>query len=268
MTEDMMARYVEHLRSLGPCFVHAYPSAVATLARYLRRTGRERPGNVLGIILESENVHPDERRMVEAAFGCRCFPSYGHSEKLVLAGECETSTDYHVWPTYGYFELLDDDGRPVRTPGQRGEIVGTGFINQVVPFIRYRTGDYAVWAGDTCPSCRREHPLIRSVEGRWPAGTLVAADDSLISMTALNVHDNTFERVLRFRFYQSMPGAACLRIVPATGYNDAAGEAILRHLGRKLDGRVRLRLELVSELPLSSNGKHVYVYQRLPVASE
>ena len=34
MTDDNMRRYLEHIRGLGPCFLHVYPSAVAALARF------------------------------------------------------------------------------------------------------------------------------------------------------------------------------------------------------------------------------------------
>ena len=54
--------------------------------------------------------------MIEEVFGVRMFSCYGHSEKLVLAAECEHSTDCHVWPTYGFFELIDEQGEVITTP--------------------------------------------------------------------------------------------------------------------------------------------------------
>ena len=263
MTDENMGRYLEHITTLGPCLLHVYPSSVAALARFIRRAGLKVPGNIRGIIAESETVYPDQRKMVEEVFGCRYFSCYGHSEKLVLAAECEFSTDYHVWPTYGYFELLDEQGRPVTMPGQRGEIVGTGLINTVVPFIRYRTGDYATYVGDHCEACGRQHVIIRDVEGRWPSGALVTHNRSLISMTALNVHDDTFIYAKQFQFYQDTPGQAVLRVVPAEGFGDEDKRRIQHNLGRKLDGQVTLAIELVESIPLSPRGKFIYVDQRI-----
>ncbi|MBU0717606.1 MAG: phenylacetate--CoA ligase family protein, partial [Planctomycetes bacterium] len=105
------------------------------MVRFMRHTGRVVPSNICGVLAESEIVYPDDRALAEQLLGVRYFSSYGHTEKLVMAAECEHSGDYHVWPTYGIAELLDDEGRPITTPGQRGEIVGTGFINTIVPFI-------------------------------------------------------------------------------------------------------------------------------------
>jgi len=263
MTDENMDRYVEHISGIGPCFLHVYPSSVAALARFIRRSGRKAPPNVRGVIAESETVFPEQRCMVEQVFGCRYFSCYGHSEKLVLAAECEFSTDYHVWPTYGYFELLDEEGRPVTTPGQRGEIVGTGFISKAMPFIRYRTGDYATYVGDRCEACGRQHTVIRDIRGHRTQETLVATDGSGISWTALNMHDDTFLRVRQFQFYQDTPGRAVLRVVPADGFGDEDRRKIQQNLGRKLDGQVTFTVELVDAIPLTPRGKAVYVDQRI-----
>ncbi len=264
MTDENMARYLEHIATIGECFLHVYPSSVAALARFISRSRMKAPPNIRGIIAESENVYPEERKSVEQVFGCRYFSCYGHTEKLVLAAECEHSTDYHVWPTYGYFELLDEQGRPVTTPGQRGEIVGTGFINTVMPFIRYRTGDYATYVGDHCEACGRQHTIIRDIRGHRIHEVLVAADGSPISWTALNMHDDTFARVRQFQFYQDTPGRAVLRVVPAPGFGDADQQRIRNSLGRKLDGRLTFTIQITDTIPLTPRGKTIYVDQRIP----
>ena len=205
MTDENMERYLEHMaRSVR--FLHVYPSSVARWRdSVLARDGVRRRISAASSP-ESEIVYPEQRQMVEEVFGCRYFSCYGHTEKLVLAAECEQSTDYHVWPTYGYFELLDEAGRPVTTPGQRGEIVGTGFINTVMPFIRYRTGDWATYVGDRCEACGREHPIIRDIRGHRTQEMLLASRWPEISWTALNMHDDTFVHVRQFQFLQDTPG--------------------------------------------------------------
>lgn len=266
MGGESMRKYVTHIASLGPIFLHAYPSSLAALVRFLQRSGMAAPTNVLGMLVESETVHPGDRSKAEETFGVRCFSSYGHSEKLVLAAECEHSTDYHVWPTYGFVELLDSDGNPVTTPGHRGEIVGTGFINRVMPFIRYRTGDYAEYVGDHCAKCGRAQMILRDVRGHRTQEHVVAADGTEISWTALNMHDNTFDGVVQFQFFQDTPGKATLRIVPGVGYSEQDGKRILRNLNRKLEGRIQVDIALTNSIPLTPNGKAIYVDQHIPTA--
>ena len=271
MSDENMGRYVEHMATIGPCFLHVYPSTITALARFIRRQDVKVPQNIQGIIAESEIVYPEQRKMVEEVFRCRYFSCYGHTEKLVLASECERSHDYHVWPTYGYCELLDEAGDPVRTPGQRGEIVGTGFINTVMPFIRYRTGDWATYVGDRCEACGREHVLLRDIRGHRTQEVLVAADGSEISWTALNMHDDTFMRVRQFQFVQEAPGRAVLRVVPGEGYGESDARRIQRNLGQKLDGQLTFTIESVEAIGLTAGGKAIYVDQRIartPVGRE
>jgi len=263
MTDENMGRYLEHIGKIGPCFLHVYPSSVAALARFVSRNGVRPPGNIKGIIAESEIVYPEQRKMVEYVFGCRYFSCYGHSEKLVLAVGCEHCDDYHVWPTYGYFELLDNDGNSVTEPGGRGEIVGTGFMNTVMPFIRYRTGDYATYVGDHCEVCGRQHTIIREIRGHRTQESLVAHDGSEIPWAALNMHDDTFLHVRQFQFRQDTPGRAVLRVVVTDGFGDEDSRRILHNLGRKLDGRVELAIETVDSIKLTPRGKAIYVDQRI-----
>jgi phenylacetate-CoA ligase len=263
MTDENMRRYLEHMAGIGPCYLHVYPSSIYTLACFMKRAGTKMPENIRGLLVGSEIVYPQQREVVSDVFPVPYFSWYGHSEKLVLAAECEHSPHYHVWPTYGYFELLDEEDRPVTTPGQRGEIVGTGFINRVVPFIRYRTGDYATYGGDKCDACGREQTIITDVRGHRTQEHLVAEDGSLIGWTALNMHDDTFDRVRQFQFVQIEPGRATLNVVPAEGFGQRDMEAIRRNLGRKLDERLAFDIELCESIRLTPGGKSIYVDQRI-----
>jgi phenylacetate-CoA ligase len=264
MSDEDMAGYLKHIAGIGSCFLHVYPSVLAALARFCRGAGVQPPENILGIIAQSEIVYPNQRRVAEEVFGCRYFSCYGHTEKLILAAGCEHSDDYHVWPTYGYFELLDEAGNPVTTPGQRGEIVGTGFINTMMPLIRYRTGDWATYVGDRCEACGRAHPVIRDIRGHRTQEVLITTDGSEVSWTALNMHDDTFIHVRQFQFMQERPGRAVLRVVPADGFDRHDADRIQRNLKRKLDGQLSLTIELVDAITLSMRGKAIYVDQRIP----
>jgi phenylacetate-CoA ligase len=257
-----LEQYVERIRALGPCFLHVYPSSAVRLARYFRASSTRPPENVCGLLAESEIVYPEQRTLVESVFDRRLFSCYGHTEKLVLGAGCEHTNAYHVWPTYGYCELLDEAGELIRTPGRRGEIVGTGFINTVMPFIRYRTGDFATFAGDQCAACGRKHLLLTDIEGHRTQEYLIASDGSEISWTSLNMHDNTFDRVQQFQFVQEVPGRATLRVVLAPGFNDSDRQRIHGNLGRKFDGRLTFEIEPVESIPLSPRGKSIYVDQR------
>lgn len=249
------AEYLRHIQTLGPCVLHAYASSATVLAGVVFQDRSLRPENVKAVLLESENVFPDQMERIQDAFGVTPFSSYGHSEKLVLATACESNSRYHVWPTYGYFELLDENGKAVTEPGQRGEIVGTGFINTVVPMIRYRTGDFAIFHGDRCSDCGRNHTVLERIEGRWPQGNLLAADGSVISMTTLNMHDDCMAHVAEYQFVQDHAGEAALLIKPGEGWSECERDRVEAMINMRLQGQVRITVRQVDKLHRTRMGK-------------
>jgi phenylacetate-CoA ligase len=255
--------YLDYIRTLGPCYLHVYPSSVSALARYIARNECGPINNVKAIIAESEIVYPEQRDMVENAIGCRLFSSYGHTEKLICAAECEENTDYHVWPTYGYLELLDENGKEIKESGKIGELTGTGFINTVMPFIRYKTGDFAEYVSEQCDECGRKHILIRNIRGHRTQEVLITKSGLAISWTAINVHDNTFDEVVRFQFVQERPGHTTLNIVPSDKFNDSSHIKIKNNLYKKLTDQIEIDIRLVDKIDTTSSGKGVYVVQKI-----
>lgn len=262
MSDDMMERYLRHIATIGPCWLHVYPSSALALTRFIEQSGIRAPSNILGVLAESENLYEPQRERIQRVFGCRLSSSYGHSEKLIMAAECEHGSDYHVWPTYGYFELLNGDA-PVTTPGQQGEIVGTGFINDVMPFIRYRTGDWACYVADRCERCGRNHILIRDIRGHRTQEMLISRDGARIPWTCLNMHDDTYLNVRQLQCYQDTPGKVVIRVVPAPGFSKADEERLLRSLHRRIRDQLDFTIEKTDSIPLTRRGKAVYVEQRI-----
>ena len=137
----------------------------------------------------------------------------------------------------------------------------------MVPFIRYRTGDYATYVGDRCKGCGRAHPIIEDIRGHRIQEMLVMRDGSQISWTALNMHDDTFSNVRQFQFYQDTPGQVLLRIVPAAGFSLEDESRIRAALDRRLDGQVQVDINCVEAIPLAPRGKAIYVEQRISTAA-
>jgi phenylacetate-CoA ligase len=262
-SEEDLTKYVEHIKQVGDCHIHAYPSSIYMLTRFMKSHDIPAPANVKSIILESENIYEDQREFVEQFFGCRCYSMYGHSEKLIAGAECAKCTDYHIWPTYGYMELLDEKERPVGEIGNRGEIIGTGFINTVQPFIRYRTGDYAEFAGNTCQICGKNHTVIRDIRGHRIQEYLVASDGSLVPWAAVNMHDNTFDNIRQYQFFQEKQGEILIRVVVSNNYREDDGKRIISNINQKLGEKFKIDLQIVNTIKLTNRGKSVFVVQKI-----
>jgi phenylacetate-coenzyme A ligase PaaK-like adenylate-forming protein len=264
MSDGTLGAYWEQLERYRPQFLHGYPSAISLLAGWVERSGVS--GRSLGlraVLLGSEGLEPGQRELVERAFGARAYSWYGHSERVILGGECEVCSAYHQFPDYGALEFIGDGGEPVTGPGQRGELVGTGLLNRSLPLIRYRTGDRARLLPPEC-ECGRAFDRFDEVEGRWEQDYVIGAGGAKISIAALNMHGPLFDRVARYQYYQKAPGAMDLRVVPAPGFDESDAAALAEAYRRKVGDGVAVRVVVVSEIPLTARGKLKRLVQETP----
>jgi phenylacetate-CoA ligase len=260
-----LERIWPNLLDYDPDFIYAYPSTAITLCQFLERSNKTLSEGIKAILVGSENVYEGQDKYIERISGKRVFRWYGHSEKLVLAGECEKSKYYHAFPQYGYVEFINENGEPAR-PGEFAEIVGTGFINTVVPFIRYRTGDYCTYLGERCPECGRNYPIFSDVRGRWTQEVLYGRHGNSICMSAINMHSDYFKNVFRYQFYQDTPGEALLKIMPRRGFSEKDKTAILKEFNDKFDGNVVVKATIVEDIPLTQRGKYKFIDQNISEA--
>lgn len=261
LSPDNVHIYIEELGKHGIRYLHAYPSCVSTLLRFCAQRGLDICFTLRAIFAGSENVYPGQREEAEKRFGGRYFSWYGHSEKLIHASECECSTSYHAFPEYGIVELIDSDGRPISEPGRRGEIVGTGFNNRVMPLLRYRTGDYAEWAPSSACTCGRNHPMLVNVHGRWLQELVYGRSGSRISITCINMHSNLFDRVRNMQFVQDTRGRLKLNLVRGDSFSEQDKERIRSELERILQGEMEIELDFVDSIETSLRGKHRFLIQ-------
>jgi phenylacetate-CoA ligase len=243
-------------------FLHAYPSAAY---RYLAFVEREKlPLRHLRVVLSgSENIYPQYRQLLVERLGLRFFNWYGHGEKLVLGGYCPGSDLYHIEPLYGWFELLDESGNAVVKEGETGEIVGTTLHNFGMPLIRYRTGDYAVYAGDHCPHCKRRVPLIRDIRGRWSGERVYCHDGSFVTTTALNLHDEVLARLRGLQYEQERPGQLRVSVIPGPGFTGETVARLRDFYADRLGAGSEVSVETVSELKRKENGKFLLLHRGL-----
>ncbi len=263
LTEDRIPLMVERLAKFRPLFVHAFPSSVYLIAEFMRKEKLPPLPSVRAVLCGSENLYQFQRDSINEAFQCRVYSWYGHSERAVLAGECEISSQYHVFPEYGVTELIGDDGRAITTENEVGEIVGTGFYNMAFPLIRYRTKDLAKLGSRSC-ECGRNHMLLKSVEGRLQE-LIVSRDGRYVSMASLNMHNDVYNHMKQFQFYQEQPGQVTLNIVRRSGYSDLDTALIRRELDLRLGSGFDLTINFTDSIPRTASGKLRLAIQKIPL---
>jgi phenylacetate-CoA ligase len=240
-------QYLEALGRFKPDLIDSYPSSLHPLATRMleRNVSSIRPR---GIVTSSETLFAEVRRDLEAAFGCRVTDYYGAAEMAAFVGQCEKGR-YHVNPEYGVVEVLRD-GEPVR-PGESGEIVATGFINPVMPLIRYATGDLAVMAEPGC-ECGRHFPVLDRVEGRM--------DDVIVTPDGRRVGrlDPIFKAVsslFETQIVQDRPDHVRVEVVVRGPFPQSEERVLLEELRARLGNRMTIDIERVSVIERTGRGK-------------
>lgn len=256
MAEKNLNAYVEKLCAYRPEYLHGYPSAIDLLAGYILRNGLEESlPPIRAAFLVSEGFSSAQRERIEKAFKTRVFSFYGHSERLIFAGECEETQAYHHFPDYGILEIIDKESNPCEKEGDTGEIVGTGLLNRSMPLIRYRTGDFATRLEPKC-KCGREHDRFTAVKGRWEQDMIIGRNGGKISIAALNMHGRMFDNVLRYQYYQDRIGHLVIKVIPTESFNESDKIRIKDKYLNKTTGELDIDVEIVKDISLTKRGKY------------
>lgn len=241
------AAYADAIRRYRVRYLVGYPSALDALAEAASQAGARDTG-VEAVITNAEPLLGYQRQHIEQAFGCPVYETYGMSEIVAAANQCEHG-GMHLWPEAGVLETLD------------GDLVSTGLMNPDMPLIRYRTGDRATLGAERpeCP-CGRLLPLLASVEGR--------SDDVLYTRDGRRVGrlDPIFKARLPLQEAQIVQEAldrVRVLYVPDAGFTKDSAADLVR-LVRDRMGSVEVALEAVERIPRGANGKFRAVVCQLP----
>jgi phenylacetate-coenzyme A ligase PaaK-like adenylate-forming protein len=245
------ADYVRALVHYRSEWITGYGSAIAALAESAMEAGLP-PVQLRAAIVSGDTLLPGMRDSIETFFGCKCFDSYGQCEGVSVAMECPEGR-MHVVPSAGIWEILREDGS-LCSHGEVGEIVATGLLNDVMPLIRYRVGDYAAWDEDQSCACGNRQPIISNLEGR--------VDDYVITSGGCKIGRLAgFRRTPRIhsaQFVQDSPGHAFLLVRPGRNYAERDGRAVRDDILSRI-GDLEIVVVEVPEIPKTPQGKTVTV---------
>jgi phenylacetate-CoA ligase len=256
MTRETMPYYVQHVLHCRPSILRGYPSFIADIADYILKNNISIPFSIKGVELTAENAYDWQVEKIKKAFRARVFFQYGHSEVSVFGYTFDDTYEYHCSPFYGYTEVLDSDRIHVKK-GEIGEIVVTGFYNRAFPFVRYRTGDLAVFGGDEEGVVR-----LKKIIGRTQ-DYIYRRDGQRVALTALvfGQHYHAFRNMLKWQIVQGIPGRVEIRIVRGEGFSSDDEKEIRRRFKDICD--VDVDFEFVDSIALTSRGKFKFLVQNI-----
>ncbi len=254
-----VALYLETIRSYGIKFLYGYPSAITNFALLVKRYGIRVDLKLTAILFASETLYPWQRTLAQDVFACPSYNFYGLAEHVVIGGECEHSVAFHCMPQYGVTEV---DPRT-------GEITGTGFLNYVHPFIRYRTADVAsVPVGSGCERCGRQYyPVLPDVLGRLQ-DFIVTPEGTSIGHCLLTFPFKESHTIGRVQIVQEATDRVTLRTAPVDDRDMRQFTKDLTHaidvLQRMLGDSVSIRNEMIPPEECTGPGKLQFIVSHLP----
>lgn len=237
-------------------YLHVYPSSLFNLLQ-LSEEKTHPIGSLKAIYSGSENITDWQIERFKEFFQINnIFHWYGHAELCALGGVCEKSSAYHFMPTYSHVEFLNSDASHTKNSSDVKEIIGTSFINPVMPLIRYRTADFAIKSDAPC-ICGREHIMASKVVGREQE-MAIGKNGEKITLTALihARHARYFHHLVKMQILNTSPGTLIVKVVPKAGFNQGDKDEIVQTLSAQQGMPFNASVEIVDEIQATERGKH------------
>lgn len=256
ITKNSNPSYVKKILTGKPKYIRGYPSAISKIAEFIISKNLQNSINfVKAIMLTAENVTEDQILVIGKAFNCPVLPQYGMTEGTVFAFTEENQLIYYCSPYYSIVEVLDDTDNHVKI-GEQGRVVTTSLINEYQPFIRYETGDLAIYGG-----VYNGFTILKKIIGRTQDYIFDSKNNKIMVVGLIHgSHSKIFEDIYRWQILQYKIGEIDILIQVRDSWNK---NSLLR-LHKMFNGlNVKINVEYTDKFVLSKIGKQKLVVQKI-----
>jgi phenylacetate-CoA ligase len=253
---ERLDRMVQEVSSFQPDYLLGDPAYLAVLARHVAERRPKLP-TIPFIVTSYELCSELHRRLLEKVFECPLYEVYGSFEAGWIAIQCEHGR-YHVADESVILEVLD--GEEPAGEDAVGQMIVTTLRREIMPVIRYETGDLARTAGP-CSCSHSETTTLACVEGRIK-DVITDVEGSPVTPRAVDRAVSAVARgIIFYCVLQEGPRAYRLLLVPEKGYRDSDGEAVRAALLELLGTSSSIAVEPRRELLPEPSGKFRLTYQ-------
>ncbi len=263
LDESNIQRYYELLLKYKPRMVRGHPQSIHHLITLLQKKELF-DWKPKAVTPASETIYPFQRQLIEDIWRAPILDSYGLKEHNVFIAQCPQKS-YHIFPEYGYCEILDDHWNPV-APGEEGWIVATGLHNYAQVLLRYNTRDRAVAArGEGICECGRTLPVVDRIIGRID-DCIYTGDGKRYS----GMHFAFFGKkgIKKARLIQRDYRKVTVELVPDAAFDEGERNTLLADLNKKVDKKLTFEIKIVDSIAQEGSGKFKFVLSELDARSE
>lgn len=248
--------YWDKLNTTKPQYIRGYPSGITDLCKLAQEKQLPMKFQLKGVYLSSENFTQADKEFIGNFFHCPVYGQYGHTESSVFAIQNCKENFYLCNPIYGYTEILNSSGNHVKI-GETGEIVVTGFVEYGLPFIRYKTGDLAIYGGKT----EYGETIIKELLGR-SADYIINNNNKKIYLVGFifGGHLKAFNYIEAWQIRQSQVGRIELYIVRGKGYSDNIEKELIELF---TNNNFTVNVKYVNAIEKTPRGKQKFLIQEI-----
>jgi phenylacetate-CoA ligase len=249
------------IRKFKPKCIFGYPSTIDLFCQMASKQNIHlRDIGVRAVFSTAEVLYDHQRESIGEYFGgIPVVDGYGSREGGFISHQCEENSHHVMDPNY-ILELIKE-GKEA-PPGEDGEITVTHLDAWGMPFIRYRTGDIAKSGSGQC-KCGRGLQTISAVRGRT-TDFVVTPDGRWQHALSIIYVVRDIEGVDAFKIIQEdVDDVRVLLKIHKELYPENGNDRIIKGFKKRMGEEVKVRIEMVSEMPREASGKHRYVISKV-----
>jgi len=261
ISDNKLQLFVEQLIDKNVTFILGYPSVMYELAAYLTRNEHYKQKLKVRYLISTSEMLDDERRqLVHDAFCPKFVDRYANEEVGLIAQQESFNGDYIINPLNVIVEVVHPDTLVPVKSGELGKVLVTDVANDIVPIIRYDTGDLAI-AGEYMDG---ELKTLKKVLGRVVERIYDTKGNPVSSLALgpiiykpLSIENNMFQ----FQFAQIEANRFELRIKAEEGVIDVTTENLIqKNLMNVLGENACISIVYLDDIaPLPSGKRPIYV---------
>lgn len=251
MNKGNMHEYIDDINQYKPTALVSYVNPLFELSKYILANNINiyQPKTIL---TGAEPLHAHQREVIEKAFKCNVYDTFGCREFMLMSAECQQEKQLHINSDHLLIETLNEQQESITSLS--GDLVITDLFNYGMPLIRYVNGDRATLLDASCP-CGNPLPLMKSVDGRkldiikTPTGKTIPGE--------LFPHlFKEFSSIHRFQVKQTQLNTLDIFIIPSEGFTTQVEENIINEINKYAESELKICIKLVNHIPLTVSGKH------------
>lgn len=198
---DNLQAIYKYIGDMKVCCVHTSPTI---LQRHLTQPHSDKivfPPSIKYIESTGRYLEEDIKKMAEEKLNAKIINMYGTIETWGIASTCQHD-NMHINTDNIYIELIDESGRIINEADKKGMVVVTSLNQYLMPFIRYKLNDYAMYIDVEC-QCGERSRIIQLCKCRenqyiYINGKKISGDDFVKKILRKVEYNRVFQDMLFF----------------------------------------------------------------------